>query len=100
MITQGSLWHMPRTAEGKTRPPADVTTDLEGRMLEEVNGLLTSSVVKTAAQTAGSSVKACVSSNAAKPAAFCFVGMNLRLDIKDAKNGCEQWYPRSMYAMR
>ena len=69
MLKLSSRWHVLQKEAGKKRPPADVAADLEGRMLEEAKGLLTSSAAKLAAQSAVSPVEASTPSGAAKPAA-------------------------------
>jgi len=69
MLKLSSRWHVLQKESGKKRPLADVAADLEGRMLEEAKGLLTSSAAKPAAQSAVSPVEASTPSGAAKPAA-------------------------------
>ena len=49
MLKLGSRWDVPRSSQGKKRPPAEVARELEGRMLEQAKELLHSSVVKPAA---------------------------------------------------
>ena len=58
MLKFGACWEVQRKEQGKKRQPAEVAKDLEARMHENANALLTSSFVRPVTQNNSSSREA------------------------------------------